>query len=241
MTDPESCIASNVNPLVLIIIQDSKYSVQVIEQGSWTFSFHVCVRMIPLQTSMIWAVYVIVVAVLFVVASVFIYAYQTPRDRSTSVTLTCIIAIACLLATVLLLPVDVALTSSTVSSLGRRQNWATQDVVDNITISLTLAYYILYSVDILLCFLVVPFTYFWYEEYDEVGEQSTGQRLWGATKYTLSFIILLIALFLVGFFAPISSLDDSNGLHYLEKPLGRNRKVSHYAPVMLLTLTAIYF
>ncbi|KAL4802869.1 LMBR1-like membrane protein-domain-containing protein [Aspergillus unguis] len=181
-----------------------------------------------LQTSLTWVVYAIVVAVLFVVASIFIYVYQTPRDRSPSVTLTCIISIACLLATVLLLPVDVALVSSTVSaSVGQRKDWATQDVVDKITFSLILVYYILYSVDILLCLLVIPFIYFWYEEYDEAaaqaGEQTVGQRFYGAFKYTLSFATLLIILFLVGFFVPSSKIDGSNGLDYFKHLLGESR------------------
>ncbi|KAL4940502.1 putative lysosomal cobalamin transporter [Aspergillus oleicola] len=181
-----------------------------------------------LQTSLIWVVYAIVVAILFVLASVFIYVYQTPRDRSPSVTLTCIVAISCLLATILLLPVDVALVSSTVSSAaGQRKDWATQEVVDQITFSLTLVYYILYSVDILLCLLVIPFVYFWYEEYDEVaaqtGEQSIGQRFWGASKYTLSFVILLVVLFLVGFFAPIARDSDGKGLDFFKDLLTENR------------------
>ncbi|KAL2828870.1 LMBR1-like membrane protein-domain-containing protein [Aspergillus pseudoustus] len=181
-----------------------------------------------LQTSLIWAIYAIAVAVLFVVASVFIYVYQTPRDRSPSVTVICIIAIAFLLATTLLLPVDVALVSATVSTAaGQRKDWATPEVVDKIIFSLTLIYYILYSVDILLCLLVIPFVYFWYEEYDEVatqaGEQNRGQQFWGAFKYTLSFVAILVILFLVGFFVPVSRSDDGNGLDFFKRLLTENR------------------
>ncbi|KKK23788.1 hypothetical protein P175DRAFT_0496917 [Aspergillus ochraceoroseus IBT 24754] len=181
-----------------------------------------------LQTSLIWVVYAIVVAILFLLASVFIYVYQTPRDRSPSVTFTCIIAISCLLATILLLPVDVALISSTVSSnLGQRKDWATDDVVERIVFSLKLVYYILYSLDVLLCLLVVPFVYFWYEEYDEVaaqaGEQTSAQRFLGAFKYTLSFIAIVVVLFLVGFFVPISKDKNGHGLDFFKKLLTENR------------------
>ncbi|KAL4752682.1 putative lysosomal cobalamin transporter [Aspergillus terricola var. indicus] len=199
--------------------------------------------MILLQTSLIWVVYAVVVAILFAVASVFIYVYQAPRDRSTSVTLTCVVAIASLLATILLLPVDVALVSSTVSSsVGQRKDWATPEVVDRITFSLTLVYYILYSLDILLCLLVVPFVYFWYEEYDEVaaqaGEQSFGQRFWGASKYTLSFIAILIILFLVGVFMPISRANGGNGLDSFKALLGENRgeRALTFALGLLITI-----
>lgn len=181
-----------------------------------------------LQTSLIWIVYAVVIAILLAVASVFIYVYQTPRDRSPSVTLTCIFAITCLLATVLLLPVDVALVSSTTSSkLGRRKEWATQDAVDKITYSLTVVYYFLYSLDALLCLLVIPFTYFWYEEYDEVaveaGEQTLGQRFWGALKYTLSFVAIVVILFLVGFFVPVSNEKSGMDLDYFKRLLTENR------------------
>ncbi|KAJ5088159.1 lysosomal cobalamin transporter [Penicillium angulare] len=180
-----------------------------------------------LQTSLIWIVYAAVIAILLAVASVFIYIYQTPRERPPSVTLTCIVAIASLLATVLLLPVDVALVSSTTSSrLGQRKDWATQDTIDKITYSLTIIYYLLYSLDALLCLLVIPFTYFWYEEYDEVateeGEQTLGQRLWGSLKYTLSFVAIVVILFLVGFFVPVSQDKNDLDLDYFKRLLTEN-------------------
>lgn len=196
-----------------------------------------------LQTSLIWIVYAIVIAILLAVASVFIYVYQTPRDRSPAVTLTCIIAITSLLATVLLLPVDVALVSSTtLPKLGRRRDWATQEVVDSITYSLTIVYYFLYSLDALLCLLVIPFVYFWYEEYDEAavetGEQTLGQRFWGALKYTLSFIAIVVILFLVGFFVPISQNKVGMDLDYFKKLLTENRELISFhvdCPIARLT------
>lgn len=196
-----------------------------------------------LQTSLIWVVYAIAIAVLIAVASVFIYVYQTPRDRSPSVTLTCIFAITALLATVLLLPVDVALVSSTNSSaLGRRKDWATDHEVNKILFSLKVVYYLLYSLDALLCLLVIPFTYFWYEEYDEVaaeeGEQTTGNRFWAAFKYTITFIAIVIVLFLVGFFVPVAKDNHSGGLDYFKKLLTENRgeRALTFALGLLITI-----
>ncbi|PYI06272.1 membrane receptor [Aspergillus sclerotiicarbonarius CBS 121057] len=196
-----------------------------------------------LQTSLIWAVYAIVVAVLVMVASVFIYTYQTPRDRSSAVTFTCIIAITSLLATVLLLPVDVALISSTTSStLGQRKAWATQEEVDKIVSLLTVVYYLLYSLDAFLCLLAIPFVYFWYEEYDEVaveaGEQSAVKRLWTAFKYTLSFIAIVIVLLIVGFLVPVSTAKVSEDSDFLRKLLAENRgeRVLAFTLGLLITL-----
>ena len=118
----------------------------------------------------------IAVAILLVIASIFVYIYQAPRERSAVVSIVCIVTVLSLLATVLLLPVDVALVSSTSSSkLGRKKDWATPDAVDNILFQLKVVYYALYSLDAVLCLIVVPFTYFWYEERDEVASEEGSQ------------------------------------------------------------------
>ena len=170
-----------------------------------------------IQIALIWVVYAIAVVLLLAIASLFVYVYQTHHDRSAFVTTICIFTITCLLATVLLLPVDVALVSSTTSSRrGQRKDWASQDQVDKITYTLRIVYYLLYSLDAVLCLLVIPFTYFFYEEYDEVaaeeGSQTFSSRFWGATKYTIVFVLLCVALFLVGFFIPVARHRE--GAHF---------------------------
>ncbi|OJD16144.1 hypothetical protein AJ78_03672 [Emergomyces pasteurianus Ep9510] len=203
-----------------------------------------------LQSTLIWIVYAIVVVILIAVASIFFYIYQTPRERSASVTAVCIFTLTALLATVLLLPVDVALVSSTTSSKeGRRKPWATQDEVDKITFSLTVAYYFLYSLDAVLCLLVVPFIYFWYEEYDEVaaeeGFQTWGKRFWGAFKYTLAFILLAVILFLVGFFVPVARNRDAPNfdLDYFRKLLTENHgeRALTFALGLLITIGILVY
>lgn len=185
-----------------------------------------------IQTSLIWVTYAVAIAILLVIASIFVYTYQAPRDRAASVTILCIFTVTTLLATLLLLPVDVALVSSTVHSKdGTRKDWATQDKVDSIRLTLKIVYYSLYSLDALLCLLVIPFTYFLYEEFDEreaeEGEQTTGSRLWGAFKYTLIFLLIVIILFVVGFFAPVARFDGKHkDLNYLKDLLVENRKHS---------------
>jgi hypothetical protein len=185
-----------------------------------------------LELSIIWVVYAVVVAFLLVLASIFISVSQTPRDRSPAVTIVCILTVTALFATILLQPVDIALVSSTVvSKLGHRKDWATQDEVDEITHSLTIVYYVLYALDALLCLLVIPFTYFWYEEYDEIAaeerKQCLSRRLWGSFKYTLAFAILTAILFIVGFFVPIPKKGEyGNELDYLKRFLTENRMSS---------------
>lgn len=170
-----------------------------------------------IQSALIWVVYAVVLVILLAIASVFVFVYQAPRERSLSVTIVCIFTLLSLLATLFLLPVDVALVSSTTSSkTGRRKDWATQDEVDSILMTLKILYYTLYSLDALLCLIVVPFTYFWYEAYDEVaseeGNQTLGKRFLEAFKYTSAFIVLAIVLFLLGFFVP--NAKNRDGAHF---------------------------
>lgn len=221
-----------------------------------------------IQTSFIWIAYAAAIALLVVFSSIFIYIYQKPRDRAPSITTVCIVTISFLLATILLLPCDVALVSSTVNSKsGIRKEWATQERVDNILLALKVVYYTLYSADAILCLLVVPFTYFFYEEYDEIdtrdGSQTIGTRLATACKYTAIFLFLLVALFLVGFFLPAAKnnedgrkdlgffkdlLSENSTFIYLVKPIfnltdfvAEGERALTFALGLLMTLgTMIY-
>ncbi|KAI2630346.1 hypothetical protein GGS26DRAFT_558911 [Hypomontagnella submonticulosa] len=159
------------------------------------------------QTSLIWVAYAVAVGLALIAASITTFIWQTPRERSALVTAVAIVALTSLLATVFLLPVDIALVSSTTSThLGAKKDWATSARVDSILLTLKIVYYTLYSFDALLCLIVIPFSYFWFEEYDEVeeqeGNQTFGSRLWGAFKYTIAFVLLVVIIFLVGFFVP---------------------------------------
>jgi LMBR1 domain-containing protein 1 len=185
-----------------------------------------------IQTAFIWVAYAVAVALVALIAAIFTYTYQTPRDRSALVSTITIITLTSLLATVLLLPVDIALVSSTASvKLGAKKDWATPETVNNILYTLKVVYYTLYSLDAVLCLLVVPFTYFFYEEYDDVeaeeGTQTFSQRFMGALKYTLIFVVLVVIIFLVGFFVPVAwnrsgSRHDWNDFDYFKGLLSEN-------------------
>ena len=184
-----------------------------------------------IATSLIWVAYAICLAILLFVAGIFVFIYQKPSERTAGVTIVCFITVFALLATVLLTPVDIALVSSTTNrKLGAKKDWATPNAVDNIVLQLKIVYYTLYSLDAVLCLLVVPFTYFWYEEYDEVateeGTQTTGSKLWGAFKYTIAFLVLVVILFVVGFFVPVArrARDEHKDLDYFKDLLTENRK-----------------
>jgi len=203
-----------------------------------------------IETSLIWVAYAVCLAIIFLVSAVFVFVYQKPTERALSVTIVCWLTVLALLATVLLLPVDIALVSSTTSrTLGRKKDWATPDKVDETLFTLKIVYYILYGLDAVLCLVVVPFTYFWYEEYDEVDAQEGHQtflgRLWGAFKYTIGFILLAVILFLVGFFIPVvkNARDDHKDLDYFKDILLTNhgeRALTFAIGLLTLVGTILY-
>ncbi|EHL02253.1 putative lysosomal cobalamin transporter [Glarea lozoyensis 74030] len=81
------------------------------------------------------------------------------------------------------------------------------------------------DLDAVLCLLVVPFTYFFYEELDDEeadnDRQSFGSKALGALKYTLIFVVLVLILFLVGFFVPVARNREGKhmDLDYFKKLL----------------------
>ncbi|KAI0149867.1 hypothetical protein F4776DRAFT_603606 [Hypoxylon sp. NC0597] len=203
------------------------------------------------QTSLIWVTYGVAVVLALIAASITTFTWQTPRERSATVSTVAIISLTALLATVLLLPVDIALVSSTTSTaLGVKKDWATPARVDNILLTLKIVYYSLYSFDALLCLLIIPFSYFWYEEYDEVeeqeGNQTFGSRLWGAFKYTIAFILLVVIIFLVGFFVPAAG-SRGGGKHldldFFKRLLDENHgeKALTFGLGLLITLGTLLY
>lgn len=203
-----------------------------------------------IQTSLIWIAYAAAVALCLAAAIITTFTWQTPRERSAVVTSVAIISLTSLLATVLLLPVDIALVSSTSSTeLGAKKDWATPERVEAILLGLRIIYYTLYSFDALLCLLVIPFAYFWYEEYDEIEFEEEGRtwvsRFWAASKYTSFFLALVVLLFLVGFFVPAAG-DRANShldLDYYRRLLAQNHgeKALTFALGLLVTLGTILY
>ncbi|TQS38507.1 hypothetical protein Golomagni_00987 [Golovinomyces magnicellulatus] len=162
-------------------------------------------------------------------AIMFTRAYQSYRDRSALVSSITIITFLSLLATILLLPVDIALISSTNSpGLGKKEDWAKPEKVLGLVHTIRIFYYTLYSIDAVFCFLIIPFTYFFYEEYDsleaEDGQQKFGQRLYAALKYTFICGILLLAIFIAGLLIPQTRGQDGSDfdLGFLKRMLIEN-------------------
>ncbi|KAG0635001.1 hypothetical protein HOY80DRAFT_983828 [Tuber brumale] len=171
---------------------------------------------------LIWITAIIVLAFTVIAASVFVKIYQDRHDRDAFVTVVCVLSLTSLLATVCLLPVDIALVSGTTNNAtGLKKDWASPEAVAHIILGLKIVYYLLYSLDVVMCFLVIPFAYFWYEEWDV--DATTSGRIKGAMKYSFCFLMLVIILLVVGFFLPVARETKGHlDLDYFKKLLLEN-------------------
>ncbi|KAL7270796.1 hypothetical protein RUND412_006487 [Rhizina undulata] len=175
------------------------------------------------QIPLIWITAVFVLVLLVVAAAVFVKIYEDPHDRDHLVTTVCILALTSLLATVCLLPVDIALVSSTTDNVtGLKKSWATPEAVGRIMLALKVVYYLLYSLDAGMCLLAIPFAYFWYEEWDD--EISTAQRVKSALKYCVFFLATVTVLMVLGFVIPTVKTEGGHlDLDYFKRLLAENR------------------
>ncbi|KAF8477481.1 LMBR1-like membrane protein-domain-containing protein [Kalaharituber pfeilii] len=199
--------------------------------------------MAVLPTAPIWVSAAVVLVLVILVSAIFVNTYRHRYDRDTFVSVVCVLTLTSLFATVCLLPVDIALVSSTTSNkTGLKKEWATEEVVAHMLLQLKIVYYLLYSLNAFMCLLVIPFAYFLYEEQDD--ESTLKDRIRGALKYCIGLIVFVFILFLVGFFVPVAK--EMNGhidLDYFRRLLVENHgeRALTFITGVLLTLGTILY
>ncbi|RDD43340.1 putative lysosomal cobalamin transporter [Trichoplax sp. H2] len=156
-----------------------------------------------------------VVSLLAVLFSFFYTRYYLRRRESETFSTTVIIlSMSMALLTSLLLPLDIFFVSSMKNTDGSYKSWAKDEKTrDHIENTIAIAYYgkenyvnkniVAYGLVIAFAFIILPFTYFYYEEDDE--DATVSSRMCGASKYTFGFLLVAIALLLIGAFIPQSS------------------------------------
>lgn len=76
-----------------------------------------------------------------------------------------------------------------------------------------------YGLIALFSFLIIPFTYFYYEEYDDDENQTRRDRILGALKYTSFFVVISVLLLMIGLFVKPSERPPKVDLDWFEKLL----------------------
>ncbi|KAK9240450.1 hypothetical protein V1525DRAFT_336798 [Lipomyces kononenkoae] len=171
--------------------------------------------MSAVRTAFIWIAFGVVCGLLAAVSILFTRLYTKKYERDAFVTVVSIFSISVVLATACLLPVDIAIVSQVT---GNGDGGLTGS-----ELAVQIVYYLLYSIDAFLILLLIPFTYFWFEEWDE--ESTTGGRIRGALKYAAIFFVISIVLLLVGLFIPYGRgvSDGQYDFVYFRQLLAENR------------------
>eukprot|EP01135_Chromosphaera_perkinsii_P008688 Nk52_evm21s1444 gene=Nk52_evmTU21s1444 len=144
-----------------------------------------------------WAPFPLAFVVLLLFSIMYVRHYQHKRESEFGTTVAAIMALTCTLSSVILLPTDIFLVSSTKDhDTGTRYEWATQDSIDHMMNAVSWAYCVCYIVIVVFAFVLIPFFYFYYEEYDL--NTTKGQRVRAALKYSSISIILVVILLFVG-------------------------------------------
>ncbi|KAL0234929.1 hypothetical protein GEMRC1_001511 [Eukaryota sp. GEM-RC1] len=153
-----------------------------------------------------WIVIVSTGAGSFLLSTLIVSLFSDKYERSKLTSLTCIIGLTLCMTFVSLIPIDIYNISSGLDpSTGERTAFFEE--------SLERAQFIhfLYSsffFSILIyIFILVPFSYFWFEEDD--FNLTTKERFMAALKYTIFSILAFVSLFFIGALLQTSSADDT--------------------------------
>jgi len=123
--------------------------------------------------------------------------YYNDRHESEPLpTIVTILGLSLALFSVFLIPVDIYSVSSSVDGEGKPL--ISPSDIQVRADAVRVIYYILYASMGAFIFGVIPFAYFYYEEDDE--DVTIKQRIWGGCKYTIFLLLIVIVLFVIGFF-----------------------------------------
>lgn len=165
-----------------------------------------------------WGVFFIVVIIMIVSFATGIIKYFEDRhERDSLVTGITVLAVSVTLATICVFPIDIWLVSSTNDTgLGIRKPWASEKHISRIRIIMESVYYTLFGLHMLFTLVLIPFAYFWYEEFDEDEPQTLLHRVFNAMKYSMICVIMALILFAIGIFLPLDPDNLGSGLEYFK-------------------------
>jgi len=126
-----------------------------------------------------------------------IVKYYSDKHESEAITsIIAVIGLTITLLCVMIIPVDILNVSTMSNQQGNFTISPTE--VDNRNFSVKMIYYVLYGSVAVVALILIPFAYFFYEEYDE--NATIGSRVYAGCKYTIFFIIFTAILLVVGAF-----------------------------------------
>ncbi|KAJ8412819.1 hypothetical protein AAFF_G00117710 [Aldrovandia affinis] len=161
-----------------------------------------------------WSIFTFVLLVILTFCWFYVRKYQSRQESEVISTITAICALAIALITSALLPVDIFLVSYMKYPNGTYKEWASSNETRAQTEDTVLyGYYTLYSIILFCVFLWIPFVYFYYEERDD-DNVNKGSQVKNALKYTVGFLIVCMALLLIGAFVPLEAPVNQNSTQW---------------------------
>ncbi|KAM6956721.1 lysosomal cobalamin transport escort protein LMBD1 isoform 1-T2 [Aplochiton taeniatus] len=192
------------------------------------------------ESALGWSIFTFILLVILAFSWVYIRKYQSRQESEVVSTITAICALAVALITSALLPVDIFLVSFMKYPNGTYKDWAANNETrGQIEDTVLYGYYTLYSIILFCVFLWIPFVYFYYEEKDDDSINKCLQ-VKNALKYTIGFVIVCVALLLIGAFVPLEAPPSQNStqwekVQYLFEELGS----SHGLPALSFSISTL--
>lgn len=144
---------------------------------------------------MAWAIFGGTILVLGLFSVLFTRHYQSLRETELSATVVTITGLTVIFGSIAVIPLDIFLVSNTVDlKTGLKKEWADESTIYWMTLAVQCLYYVFYGLIMLFSFLIVPFAYAYYEEYD------VQRRAMTAFKYSCGLSIFGSLLFLFALF-----------------------------------------
>ncbi|EMR11413.1 hypothetical protein PNEG_00436 [Pneumocystis murina B123] len=154
--------------------------------------------------SVIWAIYISIILVFFFGLFRWIYQRQNKDKKSMIMIGIIVIIMVHMIGTLSLYPIDIGI-------VWLKEKNIEKDYLKKIVFlerkRFKLCYYIFYGLHIIELFIILPFVYYFYEEWNE--ESTIKTRIFGALRRSLFFLLLFIALFFSGTFMSITEKKNS--------------------------------
>ncbi|KAI8997686.1 hypothetical protein BDB01DRAFT_771978 [Pilobolus umbonatus] len=196
----------------------------------------------PAIEGVAFIVYGIIVACVFILSALFTRYFQNKHETELFATIITVLSFGLVFSTLALLPVEIFLVSSSVDQeRGVKKDWATPATIEHMTATIKLVYFVCYGLITLFSFALIPFAYFYYEEYDE--DESIAERIWGALKYTSFFIIISFLLIIFALFLKPTSTPPKIDLDWFRKLLtdsNGEKAISFVLACMILLGMLVY-
>eukprot|EP01113_Clastostelium_recurvatum_P037815 TRINITY_DN556_c0_g1_i2.p1 TRINITY_DN556_c0_g1~~TRINITY_DN556_c0_g1_i2.p1 ORF type:complete len:511 (+),score=117.09 TRINITY_DN556_c0_g1_i2:3-1535(+) len=188
--------------------------------------------MLPVAVGWVALAVVVVVIILFCYG---IVKYYSDRHESEALpTVVTVLTLSLTLIALFIIPVDILSVSATKDKEGNFLGSIGD--LENLGTNIRTLYYVLYGLIMGASFLLIPFSYFYYEEFDE--DSTVRSRFIAGLKYTSFLVVILVVLFVVGIFvkpgAP-TEVDYKLWVSYvLDKQDGGERSISFVIACMTL-------